>query len=302
MPVLLSAHPVIVFAFDPLTQVGGYPVRLETLVAAAAILVGILLAAVIAPSVPVDVRLPASLVTSEGGERNHLRRDDLLYIVVAAFPGAVIGGRLGYALLHLDYYSVHQQALLDISQGGLHLSLGLVGGIVTAGIVAALLGAPLGRWLHALILPLLVTLALVKVAMAFGGEGQGLPFDGSWATMYTGAGPWGSLAPEIPSHPSQLYEAAATGVVALVVLWVMILGVFNRRNGAAFLLGIALWAGARAAVATTWRDPEVMAGLSMDQVVSILIAAVSAILLVIVMTVGTMRGHRESAARGASPA
>jgi len=31
-----------------------------------------------------------------------LRVDDLFFVVLAAIPGAVAGGRIGYAFLHLD--------------------------------------------------------------------------------------------------------------------------------------------------------------------------------------------------------
>ena len=149
---------------------------------------------------------------------NHLRADDLLYVAVAALPGAVIGGRLGYALVHLDYYTANSSALLDVTQGSLSLSLAVVGGFLTASIVAGLLGAPVGRWMHALVLPLLLALAGGKLAMALGGSGQGVPWGGDWATAYLGPGPWGSLAPAIPSHPSQVYEALATVGVLLVMI------------------------------------------------------------------------------------
>ena len=163
-------------------------------------------------------------------------------------------------------------ALLDIGQGGLQLSLGVVGGILTASIVARLLGAPLGRWMHALAIPLLLALALGKGAMILGGSGQGQLTDVAWATAYLGPGPWGSLAPQLPANPSQAYEALATGAVMLVVIALVASGVFRGRNGGAFLLGLGLWAIARALVAFTWRDPQVIGPLNMDQVISIVIA------------------------------
>ena len=59
----------------------------------------------------------------------------------------------------------------------------------------------------------------------------------------------------------------------------MAIGLFARRTGAAFLLGIALWAVARAAVASTWRDPAVVDPLGiplrMEQVICLAIAAVA---------------------------
>ena len=157
---LSSIHPVIVLAFSPVTTIGSIVVRWETLAAAAAILVVLVVAALVARRTPVDLSLPPDAPSPDPDDdgSNHLRADDLLYIAVAAIPGAVIGGRIGYGLTHLAYYQANSGALVDITQGGLQLSLGVVGGLLTASVVAALLGAPVGRWLHALALPLMLAL------------------------------------------------------------------------------------------------------------------------------------------------
>ena len=299
---LVSPHAVIEFAFDPIVTVGDVSVRLETLGVALAVFVGLVVAALAGRRTPVDTARPPDAPGDEPGESNHLRADDLLYIAVAAVPGAVIGARIGYALVHRDFYQSNLAALLDIGQGGLQLSLGVVGGILTASVVARLLGAPVGRWMHALAIPLLLTLALGKGAMILGGSGQGQLTDVAWATAYLGAGPWGSLAPQLPANPSQAYEALATGVVMFVVIVLMASGVFRGRNGGAFLLGLGLWAIARALVAFTWRDPQVIGPLNMDQVISIAIASVSLALMLVIGGASAARGRREAANPGADTA
>ena len=99
---LVAPSAVIELSFDPIVTVGGVAVRLETIGVALAILVGLVVAALVARRTPIDVTRPADAPGPEPDELNHLRRDDLLYIAVAAVPGAVVGGRLGYALIHLD--------------------------------------------------------------------------------------------------------------------------------------------------------------------------------------------------------
>lgn len=276
---MLSALPVIELAFDPIVEVGDLNVRLETLALAGAILVALVMAAVVGRRTRVDPGRPPDAEGDEPGERNHLRADDLLYIAVSAIPGAVVGGRLGYALLHLDYFGTNPGALLDVNQGGFELVLGIVGGFLTAATVASLLNAPLGRWMHAAALPLLFLLVAGKLAMLLGGSGQGVPWDGAWATAYVSPGPWGSLAPQLSAHPSQAYEALATLLVLFTVMGTMALGAFDRMPGGAFLPGIGLWAVARAAVASTWRDPQVLGPLRMDQLISIVLAVVCLVLL-----------------------
>ena len=293
----IPVFPVIELAFSPIVTVGEMTVRMDTIALAVVIFASLIVAARIARRTPVDTTRSTEDPGPDPDDRNRLHADDLLYVAVAALPGAVVGGRIGYALDHLDYYTGHSSALLDVTQGSLSLSLAVVGGILTASIVAGLLGAPVGRWMHALVLPLLLLLAGGKLVMALGGSGQGLPWDGDWATAYLGPGPWGSLAPAVPSHPSQVYEALATTGVLLVMMCLLALGAFSRRTGTAFLLGIALWAAVRAAVATTWRDPAVVGQLRMEQVVSIVIAAVALVLAGLFAAGGAVRRRR----RGVSP-
>jgi prolipoprotein diacylglyceryltransferase len=292
---LVAPIAVIELTFDPIAMIGDLSVRLETLGVALAVFLGLVVAVLVGRRTPVDISRPADAPGEEPDDSNHLRADDLLYIAVAAVPGAVIGARIGYALVHWDFYGSNFAPVLDIGQGGLQLSLGVVGGILTASIVARLLGAPLGRWMHVLAVPLLLVLALGKGAMILGGSGQGQLTDVAWATAYLGPGPWGSLAPQLPANPSQVYEALATVAVMLVVIALIASGVFRGRNGGAFLLGLGLWAIARALVAFTWRDPQVVGPLNMDQVISIVIASVSLALVALIGGVSTSRGRRAAA-------
>jgi len=273
---------MITFTFPATFSLAGLVVRWETVAAAVAVLVALVIAELIARQTPVDLELEPDAPSSdpEIDGPNHLRADDLLFIAVAALPGAVIGGRLGYAVLHLAYYQADLGALLDYTKGGLELSMGVVGGTITASIVAMLLGAPLGRWLHALAIPLVVLLGLVKLAMVFGGTGQGVPTDFSLTTRYLGDGPWGSLAPQVPSWPSQAIEALATVLAGGLAWFFMAVGIFRRRNGASFFLALGLWAVARAMVATTWRDPAVVGTLSAGQLLAIGLATACALLVI----------------------
>ncbi len=253
---------VITFQFDPFVTVAGRSLRLETLGIAAAVLAGLLLAA----------RIAGRSVASDLEPASRLRRDDLLFIALGIVPGAVVGGRVGYALLHTGYYAANPGSLLDVSQGALELGLGVVGGAITGGYVARLLDAPVGRWLHAATLPLLVAIAIGKAAEALGGSGQGTPSDASWATAYAGPGPWGSIAPAIPAYPAQLVEAAATTLVVVLVVLLGSAGRLRVADGRMFFVAVALWALVRALVGATWRDEVVAGGLRAGQWLALAIA------------------------------
>ncbi|HEU4671283.1 MAG TPA: prolipoprotein diacylglyceryl transferase family protein [Candidatus Limnocylindrales bacterium] len=247
------APAVIAVSFDPVLAVDGFAVRWETVGIAAAVVVALLVAA------RVVVRTP---ILGGGGR---LRRDDLLFVAVGATAGAVAGGRVGYVLLWFEYYRANPNAILDPASGGFELSLGLVGGVFAGLAVAALLEGGVRRWAHAAPVPIVLGLALGKAALALGGTGQGAPADVSWATAYTGPGPWGSLAPTVPSHPAQLYEAAAY-VLAIVVLLVAAgMEPLRRRDGRLLSVALVLVAIVRFAVAFTWRDPAVAGPFRVEQ-------------------------------------
>jgi prolipoprotein diacylglyceryltransferase len=231
----------ILVALDPLLRLAdGLVVRWQTIALAAIIVAALSLAARI-------------------GRWLDLRADDLLYIAVGIVPGAVVGGRLAYGLIHVDTFGAAPGLLLDPSRPGLELGGAVVGGILTAAAVAGLLGAPIGRWAHAGAFALLFALGEGKLAMLLGGAGQGLPSDAPWATAYLGPGPWGSLAPDVPSHPSQAYEGLATLALLIVLATGVIAGAFARHDGRLLLAAVAGWALIRAAVSLTWRDPPVVA-------------------------------------------
>lgn len=253
----------ILFEFDPLLRLSdGIVVRWQTVALVAVVAAGLIAAGLIA-------------------RREGLRSDDLLFIAVATVPGAVVGGRIGYVLLHLDYYGANTTAILDPGQGSLELSLAVIGGVLSGSYVAALLGAPLGRWMRAATLPLLFVLGAGKLTMVLGGAGQGQPADVAWATAYAGAGPWGSLAAELPSHPAQAYEGLGTLLLLLGVTLALAAGAFDARDGRLLLVGIGGWAIVRAVASLAWRDPVVFAGLGVAGLIAVAIAAGSGLALIV---------------------
>jgi prolipoprotein diacylglyceryltransferase len=198
------------------------------------------------------------------------RAGDVAFVVLAAVPGAVVGGRLVHGLVYLDAYVAQPAALLDLGRGSLSLVGAVIGGTLTAAYVCRLLGAPIRVWADAAAIPLLLGIGLGKVAMVLGGAGQGQPFDGTWALAFGGGGSWTSAAAATPAHPSQVYEGL--WVLLAGVPWVAVhrkLGPRLRGTGLLFLVAVAWWLTGRFLVAFTWRDPPVVAGLGGEQVATL---------------------------------
>ena len=253
---------VLTFDFDPLVQLfGDLTVRWGAVALTGVIVAALVLAGVLARS---------------GG----LRADDVPFIAVGIVPGAVIGGRIGYFIIHSESLG-SPGALLDPSVGGMELGCAVVGGFLSGVYVASLLGASVGRWLHASAAAVLFAIGAGKLTMVLTGAGQGLPSVDAWATAYLGPGPWGSLAPALPSVPSQAFEGIATLAILTLLAIVLMVGGFRRHDGRLFFVAIGLWAVARAAVSTTWRDPVVAVGLNAGGLIAVAIAVACGVAFVI---------------------
>jgi phosphatidylglycerol:prolipoprotein diacylglycerol transferase len=270
---------VLAFDFDPLLHLGDGVVRWETVAIAVAIFLSVVLAGVAARS-------------------SGLRVDDLLFVILGIVPGAVVGGRLGYVLLHPTFFTSAPGRILDPGVGSLELTVGVLGGALTGSLVALLLDGRPGPWLRAATFPTLLVLAAGKLAMVLGGSGQGLPTTGEPATAYVGSGPWGSLGPAIPSIPSQALEAAATGIVILVIVLVSLVPALRRPDARLFLLATAGWAVARGIVASTWRDPVTVGPFRAEQAIDVVVAIGSFALALAV--IAARRGEPRTSATPAS--
>jgi phosphatidylglycerol:prolipoprotein diacylglycerol transferase len=280
----------VAFDFDPLLRLGDSGVRLETLALAGSILLALALAAFIAGRTPVQD--PHSPLWATGVDL-HLRRDDLLFIVLGVIPGAVVGGRLGYVLLHLDYYTAHPAAIADPSQGSLELGLGVLAGTLTGAYVARLLEAPVRRWLHAATIPTFTGIAFGELSRLLGGSGQGAASDLPWATAYLGAGPWETLVPATPAHPAQLYGALAAVVAVVVVALLLWIGALRAHDGSAFFVALLVWAVVRSLVTLTWRDDVVLGPLRAGGLIALGVA-LAALIGVAVTRIAARRARRQA--------
>ncbi len=289
---------VIRFDFDPTIAPFGLTVRVETLALAAVVFVVLVLAALGAGRMR-----SRSQANPDGSAKDavRLRRDDLILIAFGAVPGAVVGGRVDYGLVHYDYFSVDPSRLLDPGQGGLALSLAVVLGTVTALAVARLLAAPISRWLHVASVPMLVGLGLGKLAMVLGADGQGQFSGAGWATAYLRSGPWQSANASDPALASQALEGSLILLAAVAILvvpfvlrprlrrWRMVVrpGLAPRREWRLlsgyrrFLTALGLWSVARFAAAFTWRDALVAGPLRAEQVVLLFVFAACAVIFAV---------------------
>ena len=206
--------------------------------------------------------------------RRELRRSGLPSDAVDAGMVGVFGGLVGAKLLWtIEHAGEAPLTELLFARGGLSWYGGLIGG------VGAGLGYMLMRgW------PVVPTLAAATPALAFGhligrigcflvGDDYGTPTDLPWAVAF----PEGLPPTTVPVHPTQLYEAAALGVLG----WRLIRWRRGRVQDAVVLGRYLLVAGTlRFAIEFIRVNQRVAFGLSVAHLASIGVAAVGAAFLV----------------------
>ncbi|MDQ3870531.1 MAG: prolipoprotein diacylglyceryl transferase, partial [Chloroflexota bacterium] len=209
----------IELGFDPFLRLQGLTVPWRALGVAGAVVLALLAAAAItrAARESISPNGRPDPGQDEGGSAEEpleggtsrvarvIQLDDLLYIAIAAVPGAVVLGRLVHGLTYLDFYWRDPISLLDPARGSLSLLGVVVGGALTGSYVAWTLGNPVPRCADVAAVPLLLAIGLGKLSQLLAAAGQGVEFGGPWAVSFAGPGPWSSVSPAVPAHPSQAY-------------------------------------------------------------------------------------------------
>jgi phosphatidylglycerol:prolipoprotein diacylglycerol transferase len=176
--------------------------------------------------------------------------EDMLFL---AMLGAIIGGRLGFALFYQPgYYLQHPVEILFLWQGGMSFHGGLLGVVLSLWFFAK---TKQYRFLELgdLIAPLVpLGLAAGRLGNFINGELWGRPSDLPWAMIFPAA------QDGIARHPSQLYQFALEGIALFVIIWW-----FARKPrplgqvSGVFLVGY----GALRFLAEFGREPDAFLGL-----------------------------------------
>ena len=186
-------------------------------------------------------------------------------MVFAALVGGIVGSRLNFIIENWD--EVSDDLLGNIFTGsGLVWYGGLIGGAIGVAIWARYRGLLDLRLLDLAAVPLALGYAIGRIGCQLSGDGDyGQPWDGPWAMAY----PEGTVATDVPVHPTPIYETLSMGLVAYA-LWRL----RDRfRTGILFALYLVLAGAERFLVEFIRRNDEVLAGLTQAQLLSLAMIA-----------------------------
>ena len=194
-----------------------------------------------------------------------LKKLDIDSLILSAFFGIVIGGRLGYVLFYNPaHYFQHPLDILRIRDGGMSFHGGLIGVILAMWIVSRQLAKTTGAPLR------IAFLRILDLAAVMTPPGLGLGRLGNFINIelpgrVTSADlPWAfnfGIPDELPRHPSPLYQMLIEGVI----LTVLMLFLARRRWHAGTLAGAFLVAyGTGRFFTEFFREPDQQLGFFLN--------------------------------------
>jgi len=237
------------------------------------------------------------LRTLRAAKRTKIEQDQVVDVALYSVLAGIVGAHAGSILLDLPYYLRNPSEILGLWSGVFSSS----GGIRGLSFHAGLIGAVGVAWLYCrrkrisfleivdLCSPgLVLGYAITRIGCFLNGCCYGVPTNLPWGVRFHTDAVSGGLT--APSHPTQLYAVLASGVI-----YVLLLGVEKRRRfpGQVFASYLCLYSVYRFLIEFPRRGVTAdvaFLGLTEAQIVSIIVFAVAACILV-------LRRHSHSALR-----
>jgi phosphatidylglycerol:prolipoprotein diacylglycerol transferase len=213
--------------------------------------------------------------TTPASWTRHPDATDVADFLTWAVIGTILGGRLGFVLFYMpQHYLANPLQVLQVWEGGMAFHGGLVGVAVAIILFARNRGRAVFAMGDLIACAAPIGLFFGRIANFINNELWGRPSDLPWAMTFPIPDHLETYFPEVPRHPSQLYEAALEGLVLFALLYVL------RRNERiaarpGMLTGIFLAGyGVARFVVEFARAPDVQIGLiggvvTMGQILSI---------------------------------
>ncbi|MDR0833143.1 MAG: prolipoprotein diacylglyceryl transferase [Candidatus Symbiothrix sp.] len=141
-----------------------------------------------------------------------------LYVLISA----IVGARLGHCLFYAPhYYLVHPLEILKIWEGGLASHGGTLGIVIAIWMYSKQVTKKSMLWtFDRLVVPVGFSAAFIRLGNLMNHEIYGHPTTLPWGFKFTRSREW-YLPPinELPTHPTQLYEAFFYVLISCICLW-----------------------------------------------------------------------------------
>lgn len=203
--------------------------------------------------------------------------DETELLAAVGVVGGIVGARLFYLMEHWQRFRDDWSSMFLLTEGGITLYGGLLGG-VAAGLAFALArGLPVLRLLDVAAPGMILGQAIGRLGDLINGEHLGTAAGVPWAVRYTNPETLGELGKAV--HPTAGgYELLGD----LIILGVLLLGsrLWNGRQGLRFAVYVVCYAVLRAALSPYRLDERELSGLPIPQLISLFLFVVGALLMI----------------------
>ncbi|HEU5101181.1 MAG TPA: prolipoprotein diacylglyceryl transferase [Roseiflexaceae bacterium] len=187
---------------------------------------------------------------------------DLVFWIIAA---GLVGARLLYVLDRWSFYAANPTQIFSIHTGGLSIMGAILGGGLTAALLARRRGLPVRRLFDAAAPGIVLGQAIGRFGCLVTGDTVGRPTDGGWGIVYMNPG---ARVPQlgVAYQPAFFYEQV-WDVLVFAILWRLRWHV--RGDGQLFAVYLGLYAVGKFAITFIRLDPVYFWGLQQSHFVAL---------------------------------
>jgi phosphatidylglycerol---prolipoprotein diacylglyceryl transferase len=207
-----------------------------------------------------------------------LTDDDQMNLLLLTVFAGVIGARLYYVLFNWSFYRQFLWEIPAVWRGGLAIHGGVFGGACAVFWFAHRKRIPVLRLMDVLAPPLILGQALGRFGNFMNGDAHGGPTPLPWGMVFAPQTPAGSQFPNIPLHPTMLYEMVIN-LGIFVYLWMT--RKRPAKDGYTTMRYLLLYSLGRFGVEFLRADSLWLGPLRAAQVVSLALIALSVTLIIV---------------------
>lgn len=199
--------------------------------------------------------------------------DDVMNFILWSVLGGIVGARIYYVVFNWGYYFANPKEIPAVWHGGLAIHGGLIGGIIVAYLYLNRRKISFWRMADCVAPAIILGQAFGRFGNFMNGDAHGRPTTMPWGIVFPSDSIAGREFPNIPLHPTMLYEM----VINLCLFLFLWFGLKNRehKNGFIFAMYLMLYSLGRFVVEGFRADSLMIGPLRAAQVVSLTLALIA---------------------------
>lgn len=238
-----------------LIEIGPITIRYYGLMYAVAILVGLAL-------IRRDVRRRGLPITD----------DDVVNFVLIAVASGILGARAYYVAFNWNFYGQYWKEIPAIWHGGLAIHGGIAGGVLAGWWFVRRHNLPFLVMADVAAPSLILGQAFGRFGNFMNGDAHGVPTSMPWGVVFPPYSIAGQEFPNIPIHPTMLYEMTFNLMIFIVLFRSRLR---PAKDGFIFCLYLVLYSAGRFVVSFLRADSLMLGSFRAAHVVSLLLIALA---------------------------